>query len=221
METEALEPILTSLFGDNTLLEFCTRYLTNLLLVVIIIRFIYYTRHRNKDFVFTFLLFNTIIFIICYLLGGTTLKTNLAFGLFAIFSLLRYRTVLIPIREMGYFFASITLGMLNSLSSLCTNEQVGVLLVSNALIIVVIYLLDKQLYLDHESMKEITYERIELIKPDNRKEMIQDLQKRTGLPIHKVEIVKIDFLRDIARIKVFYYSKENESSTNSSGDNDD
>jgi phosphoglycerol transferase MdoB-like AlkP superfamily enzyme len=221
MDNVVTEAVANDLFGNNTLMEFLVRFGINLLFIIIIVRFIYYPRHRNKDFLFTFFLFNTVNFIICFLLSDTKLKTGFAFGLFAIFSIIRYRTVTVPIREMGYFFVAVTVGLINSLAVLESTQTAVILLLSNTIIIGLILLLDRQLSLDHENYKEINYERIDLIKPELRNEMIEDIKKRTGLPIHRVELIKVDFLRDVARIHAFYYSKDNESTTRGMGADDE
>lgn len=208
-----------TLFGVEGLGEFLLRYGINLLVTFILVRIIYYPRHRNKDFVFTFFLFNTVNFLICFLLSSTKIKIGFAFGLFAIFSILRYRTVTVPIREMGYFFLSVTIGIINALSDI--DDGVTLIAISNGLILVMTYFLDRQLSLEHENYKEINYERIELIHPEKRTEMIDDLKKRTGLPIHRIELIKLDFLRDVARINAFYYSRDNDSvSRDVTGDDD-
>lgn len=207
------------LYGLGSLGEFFLRYGINLLVTFIMVRLIYYPRHKNKDFVFTFFLFNTVNFLICFLLSSTKLKIGFAFGLFAIFSILRYRTVTVPIREMGYFFISVTIGIINALSQF--DNGIAELLIANAVILIMIYLLDRQLSLQHENYKEINYERIDLIKPETREAMLEDLRKRTGLPVHRVELIKVDFLRDVARIHAFYFSDENESVTRGMGADDD
>jgi hypothetical protein len=204
-------------FGLPSIAEFLIRYAVNFIVVFIVVRLIYYPRHKNKDFLFTFFLFNTVNFLICFLLSTTKLKMGFAFGMFAIFSILRYRTVSVPIREMGYFFVCVTIGLLNSLVDF--QESWEVILVSNVLLLLVIFLLERTQNLAHENYKEIHYERIDLIKPEKREEMIADLKARTGLPIHRVEINRIDFLKDVTRIKAFYLSERNE--TNASVDNDD
>lgn len=221
MDNVVAESLKEGLFGNNTLLEFLVRFGINIVIIIIIVRFIYYPRHRNKDFLFTFFLFNTVNFIICYLLSDTKLKTGFAFGLFAIFSIIRYRTVTVPIREMGYFFVAVTVGLINSLSVLEGQQSVIILLLSNCIIIAMILLLDRQLSLDHENYKEVNYERIDLIHPERRTELIEDLKRRTGLPVHRVELIKVDFLRDVARLHAFYYSKENESTTRGMGADDE
>ncbi len=236
------EVVASGIFASGNLADFLLRYGLNLFMIVVLVRFIYYPRHKNKDFLFTFFLFNTVNFLICFLLSSLKLKLGFAFGLFAIFSILRYRTVAVPIREMGYFFICVTIGIINALADINTSlndfvamlpekgffsaiynmeHSLFVLLIADAMILGMIIVLDRQLSLEHENWKEIVYERIDLIKPDTREQMIDDLKNRTGLPIHRVEIMKIDFLRDIARIRAFYLSAENETSSLGTGADDD
>ena len=232
----------SAMFVSGNLWDFIIRYSLNLLVIITLVRYIYYPRHKNKDFVFTFFLFNTVNFLICFLLSSLKLKIGFAFGLFAIFSILRYRTVSVPIREMGYFFICVTVGIINALADINVglnqfvelnhskgfitalvemDHSIFVLLIADAIILSMIVVLDRQLGLEHENWKDIVYERIDLIKPDVREQMIEDLKNRTGLPVHRVEIIKVDFLRDIARLRAFYYSMENETSSLGTGDNDD
>ncbi len=190
-------------------LEFGLRLLIDFLMIFVIVRLIYYPRHKNKDFLFTFFLFNVINFLICFLLSTAKLKMGFAFGLFAIFSILRYRTVTVPVREMGYFFISVTLGIINALAS---NETYFVsLAIANGIIVLLVYVLDGRLNLKHENFKEIIYERIDLIHPDKRKEMLEDLTARTGYQVHRVEFVRIDFLKDVAKIHAFYFAERNDA----------
>lgn len=201
------------------LFDFVIRYLINLAALTLLVRGIYYPRYRNKDFVFSFSLFNSIIFLVCFLLSSDQLNMGFAFGLFAIFSMLRYRTVTIPIREMGYFFLSIALAILNALMNI--EQSFLFQLCVNALLMVGVWLLEGQQTLEHENFKEVHYEKIEWIKPAFRRQMIQDLSEKTGLPIHRVEIISIDFLKDVALIHVFYMARENERKSRESGDEED
>lgn len=200
---------ITNFMDTYSTIDFLIKYFTSLLFCVIMIFGIYYTNSKNKEFVFTFLLFNTLIFIICFILCNSKLEVGFGFGIFAIFSLLRYRTILIPIKEMGYLFASITIGLISAISN---NETVIPILISNALILLLVYVLDCKLKLKHENYKEIIYEKIELITSESKDLMLKDLIDRTGIPIHRIEIVNIDFLRDVAKINIFYYSDKNERS---------
>ena len=187
---------------------FLIRYALNLLFTFIVVRFIYYPKYRNNDFVFTFFLFNTILFVLCYLLAEADLKFGFAFGLFALFSMFRYRTVTVPIGEMGYFFLVVTLGIINSLASLVNIEM---LLVANSVLVAMTFLLGRTLSLTHENYQTLNYDNLGLIKPAERAELLKDLTDRTGYPIHKVQVVKVDYQRGIAQLRVFYFSKENES----------
>jgi hypothetical protein len=199
------------IFEDNSeqmLENFLLRYALNLLFTFIVVRFIYYPKYRNNDFVFTFFLFNTILFVLCYLLAEADLKFGFAFGLFALFSMFRYRTVTVPIGEMGYFFLVVTLGIINSLASLVNLEM---LLVANSVLVAMTFLLGRTLSLTHENYQTLNYDNLGLIKPAERAELLKDLADRTGYPIHKVQVVKVDYQRGIAQLKVYYFSKENES----------
>lgn len=187
--------------------ELLVRFAINLAAIILLVRFIYYPRHRNKDFLFTFILFNCLNFLICYLLADTKLKTGFAFGLFAIFSIMRYRTVMVPIKEMGYFFICVALGLINALAAI--DDHLLILLGCNAFILLLALALDSY-SLSHENVKEIVYERIDLIRPEVRQEMIADLRQRTGLPIHKVEVKSFDFLKDVAVVHAYYFSKVSE-----------
>ncbi|MEY2940368.1 MAG: hypothetical protein RJA67_53 [Bacteroidota bacterium] len=187
---------------------FLIRYALNLLFTFIVVRFIYYPKYRNNDFVFTFFLFNTILFVLCYLLAEADLKFGFAFGLFALFSMFRYRTVTVPIGEMGYFFLVVTLGIINSLASLVNIEM---LLVANSVLVAMTFLLGRTLSLTHENYQILNYDNLGLIKPMERADLLKDLTERTGYPIHKVQVVKVDYQRGIAQLRVYYFSKENES----------
>ena len=189
--------------------DFITRYALNLLFTFLVIRFIYYPKYRNKDFVFTFFLFNSILFVLCFLLAEADLKFGFAFGLFAMFSMFRYRTVTVPIGEMGYFFLVVTLGIVNSIASLSNYE---LLVLANVILVFLTFVLGRWLNFTHENHQMIHYDNLELIKPDQRQALLQDLSQRTGLQIHNMQVIKIDFQRAVAQIKVFYFSKENESS---------
>jgi hypothetical protein len=195
--------------GGQSLTDFGIRFGINFLVIFILVRLLYYPKRKNRDFLFTFFLFNIINFLICFLLSSAKLKIGFAFGLFAIFSILRYRTVTVPVREMGYFFISVTLGIINALTS---NEQgMVMLIIANIIILSVAWFIDYKLRVTHENHKEIIYDRIDLISPDKRVEMIKDLCERTGLNIHRVEFSRIDFFKDTATIFVFYNDFKNDA----------
>lgn len=206
---ESLDNLLDSSGSGINMSELIIRLLINLIAIFTLVRVIYYPRHKNKDFLFTFFLFNCLNFLICFLLSATKIKVGFAFGLFAIFSIMRYRTVMVPVKEMGYFFVCVAIGIINALATV--DDHYIVLIGCNVFILTLTLLLDRNVNLTHENVKEIKYERIDLIHPDKRELMISDLVERTGLPIHRVDIVTIDFLRDIAFVHAYYFSKENET----------
>lgn len=174
----------------------------NLLVAVLIVRFIYYPVTQDKIYVFTFLAFNTVIYFVMGLLTSAELSIGVGFGLFAIFSVLRYRTDEMPIREMTYMFILVALPVVNSV--LITTNDYDTLLVVNAFIIAMLYVLEKGWGFRFEGNKRIVYDMIEYITPANDGQLLADLRRRTGLMVKRVEIERIDFLRDVADIKVYY-----------------
>ena len=153
-------------------------------------------------------MFGIVVFFVCILLANVKLRLGFALGLFAIFSLLRYRTDPIPIKEMTYLFIIIGVAVINSLAT--KKVSYVELLFTNFAIVAVTYGLEKIWLLKRESRKTIIYENIELIKPENHHLLIEDLKKRTGLNIHRIEIGRINYLRDVARVRAFYYEKPGE-----------
>lgn len=194
-----------------SLTEMLTRLILDLVAMTLLVRFIYYPLHKEKDYLFTFSLFNLLVFVTCLLLSSARIKLGFAFGLFALFSIMRYRTIVIPIKEMGYFFVCIAMAIFNALVN--ADDSYLLLGAANVLILVAVFFLDYYITLNHESTKEIVYERIDLVKPALRKEMITDLQARTGLPIHRIDVISIDLLHDTAMIKVYYNAKGVEPKT--------
>ncbi len=180
------------------------RFAINFVVVFVIVRFIYYPQRRDKSYVFTFIAFNTIIFFVMGLLSSTDISIGVGFGLFAIFSILRYRTDTIPIREMTYLFIVTALPVLNAI--LLDGQQFAELAVTNLVVIGVLYVLERGWGFKYETRKTINYERIDMIRPENWPLLLEDLQQRTGLPIHRIEIGKLNFLRDSAVIHIYYDS---------------
>lgn len=176
--------------------------LFNLFVAVFISRFIYYPMTQTKIYVFTFIAFNTIVYFVLSLLTSTTLGVGVGFGLFAIFSVLRYRTDEMPIREMTYMFILVALPVVNSV--LISTGDYAKLAVANVFVVVVLFVLEKGWGFHFEGNKRILYDAIELITPQNEPQLLADLRRRTGLPVKRVEIISIDYLRDTADIKIYY-----------------
>ena len=177
----------------------------NLFVVLILVRVLYYRITPRKEYLFTYILISVVVFFMIMLLENVGVEIGFALGLFAIFGMLRYRTQQIPIREMTYLFLVIGVSVINSLA----NKRVSYaeLLLTNSAIVLVTYLLEKVFLMKTETKKLIFYEKVELIKPAMRAELIADLEERTGLTIHRVEIERIDYLRDAARIYIFYFEQ--------------
>jgi hypothetical protein len=178
------------------------KLLIDILFTLLIVRFIFYPRYKENDYVFTTVVINIAIFFICFLMESINLDIGFAFGLFAIFAILRYRTEQIPIRQMTYMFAVIIIAVLNALSG----DQISYaeLVLANTIILLTILLLEKNFLHDDVTMKMITYEKIDLVKPENYLRLVDDLRERTGLKIIRVEIDSINFLNDTAKLKILF-----------------
>ncbi len=186
----------------ESLNNFLINFLFNFVVAVIIVRFIYYPSTHNKRYIFSFLAFNTIIFFVLSFMENIEIGIGAGFGLFAIFSILRYRTDPMPVREMTYLFIITALPMMNSVG--VEGTLWPQLLLANGAVMLILLVLEKGWGFHYESSKRIVYEKVELIRPDRRAELIADLETRTGLKIKRTEIGKVDFLRDIADITVYY-----------------
>ncbi|MBL4654747.1 MAG: DUF4956 domain-containing protein [Bacteroidia bacterium] len=186
-------------------LELIVRFLFNSLVVYCLVK-LYYSSAKRKDYLFTYILFSVIVFFLCHLLSNVKLGLGFALGLFAIFGIIRYRTNTIPIKEMTYLFVIIGISVINALA----NKKVSYaeLITTNFAIVLITYLLEKKFLVKHESRKLILLEKVELITPEKRGELITLLKERTGINIHRVEIGRIDYLRDVARVRIYYYENE-------------
>ncbi len=193
--------------------EMLIRFGFFLLVLFFIVYFLYYRKTHRRDYFFTLVLLSVSIFFLIYLLGSVKVKIGFALGLFAIFGVLRYRTETIPVREMSYMFGVISLSVINALAD---SLSVIELLVPNVAIAVLIWLFEALVLPANLSSKLILYDRIELISPERREELLEDLKKRTGLKITKVNVGSIDFLKDTAILKIEYESNgDNERQVNS------
>lgn len=174
----------------------------NLAVALIIIRGIYYPRTPDRNHIFAFLAFNTIIYFVLSLLTSVELSIGVGFGLFAIFSVLRYRTEETPIREMTYLFVLIALPVINAI--LMPAGALAQLLLANGAVIAVLYVLERGWGFRFEKSSRVSYERIDLIRPERYPELLADLRQRTGLPVTRATVGRIDFLRDTAEITLYY-----------------
>ncbi len=196
-----------ALIDGDAVFQLLWRFVFNFIIVGLIIHFFYYPKSRRRDYYFTFSLINVSVFLLIILMGSVKMKVGFALGIFAIFGIIRYRTESVPIREMTYLFVIIAISVINALA---VQLSLAELLIANALFILSVWLLESERWLKHVSCKLVLYDKIQLITPDKREELIADLRKRIGVDVSKVEIGHVDFLRDAVFIKVYYESKTRE-----------
>lgn len=188
-------------FDGASVAEMLLRFGFFMVMLWFIVHFMYYRKTHRRDYFFTLILLSVSIFFLIYLLGSVKVKIGFALGLFAIFGVLRYRTETIPVREMSYMFGVISLSVINALAD---SLSVAELLVPNLAIAFLIWLFETFVLKGSIASKLILYDRIELVTPERREELLEDLKKRTGLNIIKVNVGSIDFLKDTAILKIEY-----------------
>lgn len=184
------------------------RLLIDLGAVFILIRLIYYRIYKHRDLFFTFFIFNLVIFLISFLLNKVDLSMGAAFGLFAVFSMLRYKTEDISIKDMTYLFLCIAIGLVSAVTKIkdAPDElEYAFMGGINVIILIITFLLESKVLMKKETVKTIVYENIELIQPARKEELMADIRNRTGLDVHRFSIQKMDFLKDAAQIKIYYY----------------
>ena len=190
------------------------RFVICVVVSCIIIDRLYYRKSKRRDFYFTFMLISIsiffLVFFMIFVLEDMKGKAGigLGIGLFGIFSIMRYRTDTMPVREMTYLFIIIALAVVNALASTMPLLE---LIITNIIVILAIIICEWRL--KTENVKLVQYDKIELISPDKREELIADLKKRTGLDITKVEVGAIDFLRDMTVLRVHYRSTDSGSNS--------
>lgn len=209
MDVQALtETMTTSVLVDwNGLSELLIRFLLNTVVIGLIVRVFYYPKSKRRDYFFTFLLIAISVFLLIFLMGGVKLKIGFALGLFAIFGIIRYRTESVPIREMTYLFVIIAVSAINGLATSISYVE---LLATNLLFIISIWTLESNRMVKHVASKLVLYDNVNLISPEKEDELIEDLKKRTGLDILRVEVGAIDFSKDTVMVKIYYEPLTNE-----------
>jgi hypothetical protein len=183
-------------------LQLIINILINFITAFLIVRFIYYNHKQSKKYILTFMALNSTLFLIFNFLGNIELSFGVGFGLFAIFSVLRFRTDTIPSREMSYLFVLLALPMVNY--ALLDSSQYTALVISYIFIFALLLVLEKGWGFTYHETKTVLYEKIELIKPENHSLLVRDLEDRTGLVISDVVVNKINFLQDTAELKISY-----------------
>lgn len=189
-------------------LHLSIQFLFNILMCSAVIWLFYYPKSHHKGFSVTFMLFSAAVFMLLYFMGGVSLDITVGLGLFMIFGIMRYRTEMVPIREMTYLFVTIATSVINGINNI--NDQ---LILANILLLALLAFVEYGVNRKREVSRLVCYERIELIRPENRDKLIADLEHRLGHKVNRVEIGNVDFLRDVAFIKVYYTPAKGESAT--------
>ena len=212
-EIAAIESAQRSLIDLSTLelspaMHLSLQFIFNILICSAIVWFFYFPKSHNKGFSVTFMLFSAVVFLLLYFMGSVSLDITVGLGLFMIFGIMRYRTEMIPIREMTYLFVTIAMAVINGINDI--NDS---LILSNILLIALLTIIEYGIGRKREVSKLVCYERIELIRPERRQELIADLEMRLGHKVNRVDVGNVDFLRDVAFLKVYYTPAKGEHPT--------
>ena len=186
--------------------EIALHFAANLLSCWIIVRLIYQSKAKRRDFVFTFTMVSASVFLLCRMLSGVELDLAFALGLFAIFGIIRYRTNPVPIREMTYLFLVIAMAVMNALAPMAMG--IVDVAIGNAFLWVIAFVLERLLFVEHLVTKRVVYDRIELLQEGRREELKADLGQRIGEKVERMEIGNVDLLRETAVIKVSYKGED-------------
>ena len=198
-------------FDGPSLWQLLFRFAINLIVCWIIVGLLYYRKSKRRDYYFTFMLFSITIFFLIFLMDNVKVQIGFALGLFAIFGMIRSRTETVPIREMTYLFVVVGLSVINGLAMTVSYAE---LLLTNAIVVLAVWLFESIHRRTHLESKIIVYENVALAHADRENELMADLKFRTGLDIKRLEVGHIDYLKDIAYVKVYYASDKPENTVN-------
>lgn len=180
--------------------DFTIRLSLHLVTLLIVIRWLYYPRFGNREFTFSIFMLGNVVFVATYWLKDVSMTMGFAFGLFAIFSILRYRTETLPMTQMTFLFIGIGIALINAAIPL---SWTGLLFLNGLLLGLPAFSLSAW-FLPREGHQTIIYDRIEWIVPHRQADLMADLKTRTGLDITRIEVESIDFLHDIATLNVYF-----------------
>jgi predicted acetyltransferase len=181
----------------------CSSYFLNLTTLIVLFCGIYYKNYKQSELFFTFFVFNSVIFFVAFFLNKVAISTGAGFGLFAVFSILRYRTEGIGTKDMTYLFLSIAIGLITALTTDSNPETIAFCIV----MLLVTLAFESDILIKREASKIIFYDNIDLIHADKEADLLTDLKSRTALSIHRFTINSIDFLKDSCVITIYYYEK--------------
>lgn len=196
------------LCDTQSLLQLALQFVFNLVVCAVVVRYFYYPKSRRKDFSVTFMLFSSAVFLLLFFMKSVGIDVSIGLGLFMIFGIMRYRTEMVPIREMTYLFLTIAIAVINGINLMVSYAELAL---ANALILLLLAVLEYGVVRRRTATKLVCYERIELIRPERRQELVADLESRLGIRVEGVEVGNVDFLRDVAFLKVKYTPAEGES----------
>lgn len=186
------------------------RFFFNAFFVWVIIHIFYYRKNRKINYYFTFSLISVSVFFLIYMLGGVKIKIGMALGLFAIFGIIRYRTEVISVREMTYLFVIITLSVINAMAVKLSYLE---LFIANALFVLAVWIFEGSTKLKQVSCKYILYDRVDLVKPSQYPQLLEEVKERTGLNITNIEVGAINYLQDTVMLKVYYELPQGETNS--------
>ena len=189
------------IFDDDSY-KMMIRFLLNLFFLTGIVKFIYYKHHQKKEYLFTFYLIGIVVYFLCFTLKKYELDLGMALGLFAIFGIIRYRTLPLEVKEMTYLFVVIGVAVMNALSN--KKMSYAEIIAANTIILLALYFLERYWARTETLSKDVIYEIIENIRPENHDKLKADLEKRLGVEILSFEIGKVNFLKDVAKVTVYY-----------------
>jgi len=190
------------LINVEDFISLLVRFSLNTIVILAIVIGLYAKNSRRKDFYFSFIAISVGIFLLCFLLANVKMELGFALGLFAVFSIIRYRTDSIPIKEMTYLFIVIIVSVINALA----NKKISYaeLVATNLMIVGCLYIMERILHLRQEGTYRIRYEKVENIQAGREEFLLEDLKARTGINITRYDILKIDFLRDVVFINIYF-----------------
>jgi len=198
---------LETLAHEVTLLSIMIRFGINLVVLFILVKIVYYKFTKKEEFLFAFFVMGVVIFLICSLLGTVNIQIGVALGLFAIFGILRFRTVNFTTKDMTYFFAVIGVSIINSQANI-PPPVIGAIAVNSVIVLSALFL---ELYLRNRRISSymIKYNKPELLKPEARNELLRELSGHTGQKIEKVIIHEFDIMKGTAELEVFFRDSNN------------
>ena len=193
---------LNSFLLNHSLWNLLIRFFLNLLVLYVLIGLIYYRYSKKAEFLFSFVIMGVMIFLICSVLGTIELQVGLAVGLFAVFAILRFRTVLYTVKDITYVFVIIGISVINSQANI-PPPIIGAVVINLSIILLVYYF---EIFLKKKNLKMalVSYDKIEYLKPELKKELLNDLTIQTGLQVERAVILEIDIRKRNAELEIYF-----------------